>query len=366
MLDLLKETVAKWQEDNASRLAAALAYYTVFSLAPLLIIAIAVAGFFWSDQAAQGLIFEQIRGVLGPNAAQLVQTMIENVGDRGSGILGSVIGVATLLLGAAGVFVQLQGALNEVWDVMQDPDAGFMSTIVDRLLSFGMVLAIGLLLLASLVLSAALSTVGQFIADLSPNLQIVGQVVDFVVSFGVITVLFGLIYKVLPHVEIAWGDIWIGAAVTAFLFTVGKLFLGMYIGRASYGSVFGAAGSLVVILIWIYYSAQILFFGAEFTQVYARRRGSRIVPDEGAVWQPEARIEAAQATTASRSRAESTQSRRVRRRSLDAQALPGPESDDGTPNGEGGAKESAVAMGFTLVVGAVALLLGRVLNSRDS
>lgn len=364
MLGTLKETVSEWQEDNASRLAAALAYYTVFSLAPLLIIAIAVAGFFWSGQAAQGLVFDQIRGVLGANAAELVQTMIQNAGNRGSGILGTVVGVVTLLLGATGVFAALQGALNEVWDVMPDPDTGFMSTITDRLLSFGMVLIIGFLLLVSLVLSAALSAVGQFVSGLSPGLQFVGQVVNFVVSFGVITLLFASIYKVLPDVEIDWGDVWIGAATTAFLFAVGKLLLGVYIGRASYGSVFGAAGSLVVILVWIYYSAQILFFGAEFTQVYARRHGSRIVPDADAVWQPEVRLRLAPGQRASRQEAQPMA--RGSRQPAESAGVPRADAGGRTEDAEGGAKESALAMGFTLVVGAVALLLGRVLNSPDA
>jgi membrane protein len=360
MLDLLKETFTEWQEDDASRMAAALAYYAVFSLAPLLIIAVAVAGFFWSGVAARGLIFDQIKGVLGPDAAQLVQTMVKNAGDRGTGILSTVIGVITLLLGATGVFTQLQGALNRVWEVMPDPDAGLVSTVVGRVLSFGMVLGIGFLLLVSLLLSAAVSAMGQLVTNAAPGLQFVGQLLNFVVSLGVITLLFAMIYKILPDVEIGWEDVWVGAAATAFLFTVGKLLIGLYIGRASYGSAFGAAGSLVVILVWVYYSAQIVFLGAEFTQVYARRYGSRIVPDARAVWVPTARDRSAEAVAVSQRRDQARGHGVVRAGGMGA-ATPSP--TDGAAGEAGGTKESALAMGFTLVVGAVALLLGRVLDS---
>jgi membrane protein len=283
LLSVLKETYSDWSEDKASRLAAALAYYTAFSIAPLLLIAIAVAGLVFGREAAQGQVFAQLDGLLGSDGASAIQTGIANSDKAGVGTLSAIIGTLTLIWSASGLFGQLQDALNTIWEVQPDPNAGIVATIKRRFLSMTMVLGIAFVLLVSLVLSAGLSAVGGFLGETLPGGNVIWQVLNFVVSFVIITALFAAIYKVLPDAEIAWSDVWIGAAVTALLFTIGKLLIGLYLGHASIGSTFGAAGSLLVFLVWVYYSAQILFFGAELTQVYARRYGSRIRPSEGAV-----------------------------------------------------------------------------------
>ncbi|HXW01095.1 MAG TPA: YihY/virulence factor BrkB family protein [Anaerolineae bacterium] len=280
---LLKETFSEWSEDKASRLAASLAYYTVFSIAPLLIIVIAVAGLVFGREAAQGQIEAQIQGLIGEESAEFVQTLIEASSNKTTGTVAAVIGIATLLFGATGLFGQLQDALNTIWEVTPKPGRGVMGIIKDRFFSFTMVLGIGFLLMVSLVISAALATFNEFLGNLLGDITIVGEILNFIISFGVITLLFAMIYKILPDVEIAWSDVWMGAAVTALLFSLGKFLIGLYIGHSAIASSFGAAGALAVILIWVYYSAQILLLGAEFTQSYAKRFGSHIVPDEDAV-----------------------------------------------------------------------------------
>ncbi len=281
--DLLKTTYTEWSEDKASRLAASLAYYTAFSVAPLLLISIAIAGLVFGDEAARGQVFAQLRGLLGDEGAAALETAVQNSGQQGAGTVATIIGLATLIWSASNVFGQLQEALNTIWEVQPNPNAGIMATIKRRFLSMTMVLGIGFLLLVSLMLSSALGLVGNFFNDLLPGGAWLWQIVNFAISFGVVMLLFAAIYKVLPDVTIAWGDVWIGAAFTALLFTVGKLLIGLYLGHASVGSTFGAAGSLLVFLVWVYYSAQILFFGAEFTQVYARIYGSHIEPSEDAI-----------------------------------------------------------------------------------
>jgi membrane protein len=280
---LLKETFSEWSEDKASRLAASLAYYTVFSIAPVLIIVISVAGLVFGREAAQGQIEAQIQGLIGEESAQFIQTLIEASSNKTTGTIAAVIGIATLLFGATGLFGQLQDALNTIWEVTPKPGRGVMGIIKDRFLSFTMVLGIGFLLMVSLVISAALASLNEFLGSLFADMAILGQGLNSIISFGVITLLFAMIYKVLPDVEIAWGDVWIGAAVTALLFTIGKFLIGLYIGHSAVASSYGAAGALVVVLLWVYYSAQILLLGAEFTQVYAKKFGSHIVPDEDAV-----------------------------------------------------------------------------------
>lgn len=279
--DLLKETFSDWSEDKASRLAAALAYYTIFSIAPLIIIVIAVAGLVFGREAVQGQIQGQIQGLVGEQGAGLVQEMVKGASNQSTGIIATVIGVVTLLFGATGVFGQLQDALNTIWEVTPKPGRGLLGIIRDRFLSFTMVLGVGFLLMVSLVLSAALVAVTKFTG--LDKIAYLGEVLNFVISFGVITLLFAMIYKILPDVKIAWSDVWIGAAVTALLFTIGKFLIGLYLGHSAVASSYGAAGALVVIVLWLYYSAQILFLGAEFTQVYAKRFGSQIKPAEDAV-----------------------------------------------------------------------------------
>ena len=283
IISLLKETLREWREDGATRLAAALAYYMTFSLAPLLVLIIAIAGLVGGREAAQTQTMAQVEDLLGSDGREFVQGMIESASRPTTGLLATLIGAVTLLFGALGVFGELQNSLNTIWEVKPKPARGFFDGlkrfVVDRLLSFTMVLGIGFLLLASLVISAALSALGEYIGTRWPVADIWLEVINFVISFVVITLLFSMIFKFLPEVNIAWRDVWLGAAVTSALFTLGKFLIGLYLGRSEVGNTFGAAGSLAILLIWIYYSAQILFLGAEFTQVYANRYGSKIEPD---------------------------------------------------------------------------------------
>jgi membrane protein len=289
LVKILKETVAEWTEDNVPLLAAALAYYTVFSLAPLLLIAIAIAGAVFGEEAAKGELIGQIQGLVGAQGAEAIQTMIANANKPGSGgTIATITGVVFLLFGASGVFGQLQAALNTIWEVKPKPGKGIGSFLQARFLSFAMVLVIGFLLLVSLVLSAILAGVSSVFGKFVPDLVIVGQILNFVISFGVITVLIAAIYKFLPDVKVPWRNLWVGAGVTALLFNIGKFLLGLYLGNSSIGSTYGAAGSFVVVLTWVFYSAQILLFGAEFTQVYSKYRGTPIEPSKHAVRVPKA------------------------------------------------------------------------------
>ena len=287
---LLKQTYVEWQRDKVSRLAAALAYYTAFALAPVLIIAIAVASFLFEQSTVQSRIIDQLQGLLGQDGADMVQEMLTNAQAPDSqSFLATVVSVGLLIIGASGLFIQLQDALNTVWNVQARTDQGIWRLVRDRLLSFGMVLVIGFLLLVSLMLSAALAAASGLLGSGGlPGWDFIWQIVNTAVSLGVITLLFGLIYKILPDARIGWSDVWVGAGITALLFTVGKWVIGLYLGNSSAASAYGAAGSFVVLLLWIYYSAQILLFGAEFTQVYANRFGSRIRPDSHATYAPDA------------------------------------------------------------------------------
>ena len=280
---LLKEAFQEWQEDKVSLLAAALAYYTVFSITPLLVIAIAIAGAVFGQDTARVEILEQINGLVGEQGAKAIEVALANANQPEISGIASVISVVVLLVGASGVFAQLQEALNTVWDVKAKPDGGIWNFIRKRLLSFGMVLAIGFLLLVSLILSAMLSGISKLQINLLPGFTPIWQLLNFAVSFGFISLLFAFIYYYLPDVKIRWKDVWIGAIITALLFTIGKFAIGLYLGRGSFGSAYGAAGSLIVFLAWVFYSAQILLFGAEFTQVYARKRGRNIRPNSHAV-----------------------------------------------------------------------------------
>ncbi len=278
IVELLKETWQEWQEDKASRLAAALAYYTAFSIAPLFVIAIAIAALVFGEDAAQGKIFEQLRGLVGSDAAQGIQALIVSSSKPTEGTIATLISVALLFFGASNIFTQLQDSLNTIWEVAPKPGRGIKGIIKDRILSFGMVLGIGFLLLVSLILSTVLAALSK---DLDGGM--IGSILNFFLSFGVITLLFALMFKFLPDVKITWGDVGIGAVITALLFTIGKTLISLYLSNSSVGSTYGAAGSLVVLLLWVNFSAQILFFGAEFTQVYANKYGSLIVPTKNAV-----------------------------------------------------------------------------------
>jgi membrane protein len=272
--NLFKQAFSEFGEDKAQRLGAALAYYTIFSLAPLLLIAIAIAGLVFGREAAQGEIFGQLSGVLGQQAAEAVQEMVKSANKPKSGTIATIIGIVTLLFGAAGVFGQLKDALNTIWNVEPKKSGGIMTMIKDRFLSFAMVFGTGFLLLVSLVLDSAVAAAGHFLGNRLPGGEVLWQGVQIVLSLAVVTLLFALIFRFLPDIHPTWRDVWFGAVFTAVLFVLGKFGLGIYFGKSAVGSSYGAAGSLVLLLLWVYYSAQILFFGAEFTQVYARKHGS--------------------------------------------------------------------------------------------
>jgi membrane protein len=284
MLDLFKQTASEWMEDDAPSLGAALAYYTVFSLAPLMTIAIAIAGFFFGKEAAQGQIFDELRVLLGEEGGKAVQEMVQSANAQPTaGVIATIISVVVLLFGASGVFGQLQASLNTIWGVKPKPGRGVLGMIKDRLLSFGFTLVVGFLLLVSLLLTAGIALVANWVGGLMPGSETIAQILNIVLSLVMITLLFATIFKFLPDAKIAWRDVWIGAFLTALLFTIGKFALGLYLGKSGVASSYGAAGSLIVLLLWVYYSSQILFFGAEFTQVYANRFGSRVAPADNAV-----------------------------------------------------------------------------------
>ncbi len=278
---LIRETFGSWSEDNAFRLAAALAYYAVFSLAPVLILVIAIAGVAFGSKMAQGEVLDQIGALVGAKGAEAIKTLIESAHEHGSSVA-SAVGLLSLAFGATGVFGALQDGLNTVWQVKPKPRNFIVGFLRQRVHTFTMVLGIGFLLLVSLVVSAVISAVGKYFgAELTGIF--VWQVGNFIVSLGIVTLLFAMIFKLLPDVTIRWSDVWVGAFVTALLFSLGKLGIGLYLGKSSMTSVYGAAGSLVLILAWVYYSSLILFLGAEFTRVYANHYGSRITPSANAV-----------------------------------------------------------------------------------
>jgi membrane protein len=272
---LLKAAYLEWSKDKAPRMGAALAYYTIFSLAPLLIITVAIAGLAFGMEAAQGEIAGQIEGFIGRDGAKAIEAMIQSAHKPAHGVIGSMIGVLALFLGASGVFCEMQDALNSIWHVSLDTQTGVLRLVKERFLSFGMVLGIGFLLLVSLLLSALLAAVTKYLGGMLPIPAVLFESLDFLLSLLFITVLFAMIFKLLPNTKIAWSDVWIGAVLTSLLFTAGKFAIGFYIGKSVSASAYGAAGSLVVVVAWIYYSALLLYFGAEFTQVYAKKLGSQ-------------------------------------------------------------------------------------------
>jgi membrane protein len=272
---VLKAAGSDWVEDKAAQLGAALAFYSILSVAPLLLVALAIAAFFFGEKAATGDMMTQLEGLVGSEGAGAIDAMLKHAQRPQTGIVATVLGVVTLLFGASGVFAELQNAMNTIWEVPPKKSSGLWDMVRSRFLSFAMVLGTGFLLLVSLVLSAIISGMGSYIGDRWPAFEPIGQLANAGVSFLVITLLFAMIFKLLPDTYVAWRDVWVGALLTAVLFTIGKFFIGLYLGKAAVGSAYGAAGSLAVLLIWIYYSAQILFFGAELTQVYARRFGTK-------------------------------------------------------------------------------------------
>ena len=274
---LTKTTLSGYVDDDCLSRGAAIAYYTVFSLAPVLVIVIAVAGLVFGEDAARGAIVAQLSGMMGKQSAEALQSMIKSASQPGAGLLATGLGLLTLLFTATGVFTEMQAALNAIWKAA--PEGTTLTRLVRvRLLSLGLVMSLGFLLLVSLVVSAGLSALGTWLGAFVPQTALLLHLVNLGFSFLMIAVLFAAIYKVLPDKTIAWGDVSIGAVVTALLFSIGKLAIGLYIGSSRIASSYGAAGALVVILLWIYYSAQIFLLGAEFTKVFAERHGSHAQP----------------------------------------------------------------------------------------
>lgn len=281
---LLKETYTNWNKDNPWRLSAVVAYYAVLALPGLLVILINVVGAIWGEDIVRGHLSDEIANVLGKDAADSIQKIVSNAEGSDKSIISTIIGIGTLIFGATGVFYHLQLSLNQVWEIRIDPKAGILKVLVDRARGFGFVLVIGFLLLVSFVITAAIGLLNNFIEKMLPDfLTYLAYALNMIVSFGIITALFALMFKYLPDAKIKWKTVWVGAVITSLLFTIGKFLLGLYFGHASPGSAYGAASSIILVLLWVSYSCLILFFGAEFTWVYAKHYGKDILPSSHAI-----------------------------------------------------------------------------------
>lgn len=282
----LKESFKGFSDHKVTKLSASLAYFTTFSIGPLLIVLIFIAGKVLGEEAAQGSVFNQIKGFIGANGADQIQTIIKNAAINGKSGMPAVIGIVTLLIGATTVFGEMQDSINSIWGVKAKPKAGIMKLVMTRLLSFGMIASLGFLLLVSLAVTALVEAIGNRLKEVFPDVAVVLlYIINLIITFGVITALFAIIFKVLPDIRIKWKEIWPGAIATAILFMIGKFLISVYISKSNIGSTYGAAGSLVILIVWIYYSSIILYFGAEFTRSYALQKGVHIVPTEYAVWE---------------------------------------------------------------------------------
>ena len=277
-IDLLKQSASAWVADNAPSMGAALAFYSAFSLAPLLIIVIAIASAAYGQDAARGAIVAQLTAVVGASAAQAIQALLKGAQETTTGVVATTVGAITVLVGATTVLVELQDDLDRIWKAPPRKGSGLLTILRARVLSLGMVLAIGFLLLVSLILAGVVAAAGKYWATMFPGAAVFLQVANFFLSLAVNTVLIAMLYKWLPNVLIAWRDVWIGAFTTAVLFAIGQIAIGVYLGRSAIASAYGAAGALVVLLLWLYYSAQIFFLGAEFTHLYAKQRMGRPTP----------------------------------------------------------------------------------------
>ncbi len=284
LFELLKESGQGWSRDNASLLAAALTYYTIFALAPLLVIAVAVAGVVFGDAAVQGEIVAEIQDEVGEEAATVIQNLISNASTSESSTFATVASTALLLVAASGLFNQLRRTLNMIWGLRPAPENGILNVIRQRALAFGMVLVVGLLMLLSFATSTMITVVGDSLSVWLPGIGALLPQINFLASLVILTMLFALLFKVLPDAHLTWKDVLLGAAVTTFLFMLGRYLITLYLTHSSSTSAYGAAGSLVLILLFVYYSAQIFLFGAEFTQVYANKHGSRLRPTNNAIW----------------------------------------------------------------------------------
>lgn len=286
---LARDAGLKFWEDRGPRLGAAMAYYTALSLSPLLLVVVAIAGLAFGEGAARGEIVEQFRDTIGPEAAAFVEQLVAKSASQAGGIAAAVIAGAVLLFGATAVFSELQGALNTVWKMPgRKPSGGILSVVRERLLSFALVCGTAFLLLVSLVVTAVLAGVNREVTGWLPGMDALAQVVNFLFNFVLTAALFAMIFKWLPEVRLAWRDVWVGAVATALLFSIGRYLIGLYLGQAAIGSTYGAAGAFVVLLVWVYYSTQILMFGAELTFVYAQRYGSGVRTADGQFVEPRA------------------------------------------------------------------------------
>jgi membrane protein len=282
---LVKEAASGFDDDKVLKLSGSLAYFTVFSIGPMIIIVIFLADLFFSREAIEGNIYGQIKGLVGPDAAIQVQDMIRNAAISGKSTITAIIGFVTLLIGATGVFAEIQDSINTIWGLKPKPKKGWLKMLVNRLLSFSVVVSLGFLMMVSLVINALMEALSGRLQAMFPDLAvIIIYIINLVITFGVISLLFAIIFRVLPDAIIRWKDVMIGAMATAVLFMLGKFAITFYIGSSNVGSTYGAAGSLVVLLLWVYYSSVILYFGAEFTKAYAAEYGARIRPNEYAVW----------------------------------------------------------------------------------
>lgn len=286
---LVKDAGVKFWDDFGPRLGAALAYYTALALSPLLLAVLAIAGLAFSEEAARGGIVEQFRGTIGTQAATVIEDVVASSNSKSNGIVATIIAGAVLFFGASGVFSELQSALNAIWKVAgRQSKGGLLVMVKERLLSFSLVAGSAFLLLVSLVLTAVLAGINDTIRGWLPGLDFLAQIINFLLNFLLTAALFAMIFKWLPETQLAWRDVWIGAFVTSGLFSIGRYLIGLYLGQAAIGSTYGAAGAFVVLLVWIYYSTQILLFGAELTFVYAQRFGSGVWTAEGRLVEPRA------------------------------------------------------------------------------
>jgi membrane protein len=278
---ILKRALAGWWKDDVPRLGASLAFYTLFALAPILVVAIAIGGLVFGEEAVRGEVVGQIQGLIGRRGAETVQAMLEGAAQPSSSVAATAAGFITFFLGATGAFLELQTALNTIWRVKPKTSGNFLKMLVkQRLISFGLVVALGFLLLTSLLVSAALAALHRYLGNAIPGVVVLWEGLNVVVSLGVITLLFAMVYKVLPDRKLNLSEVWVGALVTAGLFTIGKLLIGLYLGTTSVASTYGAAGSVIVILVWVYYSAQVVLVGAEFTREYVDTFGRRPPPED--------------------------------------------------------------------------------------
>lgn len=290
--EIVKESFIDFIDNKAMRMSAALAYYTIFSLAPMLIIIISLCDLFYGKAAIEGSIFSHIQTFVGKDAAAQIEQVIRNATTSNDITWASFIGIATLLFAATGVFAEIQDSINQIWRLKAKPKKGWIKLILNRLLSFSMVVSLGFILLVSLIVNSALDLLGQQLLKFLPEIAVhIAYSINLLLTFFTISFLFGIIFKVLPDARIKWKDVLVGSITTAILFMIGKFAIGYYLGRSHVSSTYGAAGSMIVILLWVYYSSTILYFGAAFTRVYARHTGSDIYPNEYAVWVKEIELE---------------------------------------------------------------------------